>query len=100
MHDIYHALINFEISKLPDDHLKDYSVICSDASHAITCALRLIGNLTIEANASEDYTGEDAKRDLYLMGAVLRNLPRMSEALIQNSEIADNELRKRKEVRK
>lgn len=95
MNDIYHALINFELHKLPDDHLKDYSVICGDASHAITCALRLIGSLTIEANASEDYVGEDAKRDLYLMGAVLRNLPRMAEALNQNSHSADHELRLR-----
>lgn len=100
MHDIYNALLNFELDKKSDEDLRAYSNACSDATHGILCALRLIGNLTVMANANEDYDAEDAKRDLFLLGTVLQQLPRMAEALEQNSQCADYVLRQRKEVAK
>lgn len=100
MHDIYNALLNFELEKKSDEDLREYSNTCSDATHRIFCALRLIGNMTVMANANEDYGADDAKRDLFLLGTVLQQLPRMAEALKQNSQCADYVLRQRKEVAK
>ncbi|MER2966537.1 hypothetical protein [Serratia ureilytica] len=100
MDDIYNALLNFELEKKLDADLKAYSNTCGDAAHGIFCALRLIGNMTLMANANEEYAAEEAKKDLFLLGAVLQHLPRMAEALQQNSESADFVLRKRKEVSK
>ncbi|MGP2852816.1 hypothetical protein [Serratia bockelmannii] len=100
MHDIYNALLNYELNKKSDDDLLEYKNTCTDATHGIFCALRLIGNLTVMANSNEEYDADNAKRDLFLLGAVLQHLPRMTEALQQNSESADFVLRKRKEVSK
>ncbi|EKF62424.1 hypothetical protein B194_4704 [Serratia plymuthica A30] len=56
--------------------------------------------MTVMANANEDYDADDAKRDLFLLGTVLQQLPRMAEALEQNSQCADYVLKQRKEVAK
>ncbi|HIE4011147.1 TPA: hypothetical protein ACXNH5_003142 [Serratia marcescens] len=100
MYDIYNALLNFELEKKSDEDLREYSNTCSDATHGIFSALRLIGNMTVMANDHEDYDADDAKRALFLQGTVLQQLPRMAEALEQNVQSADFVLRQRKEVAK
>ncbi|WP_324029535.1 hypothetical protein GC087_02480 [Pantoea sp. JZ2] len=97
MTDIYHALIRHTLADLPTDSLQEYSDNCSTAARAINSALQVIGNMTFEASQSEEYPDEDAKRDLNLIGAVLRNLPRIAQALTQNSDLADLENKRRKE---
>ena len=58
----------------------------------------LIGNLTLEAAQSEEYSDQNARRDLMLLGETLRNLPRLAEALDQNRCTANYVLKQRREV--
>jgi hypothetical protein len=98
MADIYNVLVKDKLRLRSDDELNEYSNICTDAARAITSALLLIGNLSLEASQSEDYSDSEARRDLFLMGDALRHLPRMAQALEYNSELAAYELRRRKEA--
>lgn len=97
MADIYNVLVKDTLRWRHEDDLNEYSNICTDAARAITSALLLIGNLSLEASQSDDYSDSEAKRDLFLMGDVLRQLPRMAQALEYNSELAAYEIRRRKE---
>lgn len=100
MRDIYHQLVTHEFSNLTDDELVESRDTFGDASAGISSALQVIGNLIMEVEVGEDYTPEDASRDLFLVGTVLKYLPRMAAALEQNSGNADFELKKRKGIRK
>lgn len=99
MRDIYHQIVKMpqDLSNHSTDGLIECRDLCSDAVFAITSALTLIGNLTMDATNSEDYTDEDARRDLYLLGMALRTLPRLTQALEQNSCTAEHVLQQRKE---
>ena len=97
MADIYHSLIKHSLADYPTESLQDYSDNCATAVMAINSALMVIGNMTFEASQSEDYPDTDAKRDLFLIGSVLRNLPRIAQALDHNSDLAQFELNRRKE---
>lgn len=92
MADIYHALLNYELKRLDAHELQEYRDTCSLAAQSITDALRLIGNLIFEASQSEEYTAEEARKDFYLAGSALRDLPRIAQALEQNSQQATHEL--------
>jgi len=98
MRDIYHQLVRHspDFECLTDDDLTDSSDVYGDGVFAITSALTLIGNLTLDATESENYADEDARRDLMLLGNALRHLPRMAQALEQNSRTANYVLRKRR----
>ncbi|NIF02116.1 hypothetical protein F3J38_18960 [Pantoea sp. Acro-805] len=95
MADIYHALIKHTLAEVPTESLQEYGDNCHSAVMAINSALSLIGNLTFEASQSEDYPDTDAKRDLFLVGSVLRNLPRIAQALEHNSGLVEHEMRVR-----
>ncbi|MFN1149185.1 hypothetical protein [Serratia liquefaciens] len=95
MTDIYHALQVHDLSWAEDDVVEDRHSAYFAAGSAIDSALRVIGNLVLEAEGSEGYTNEEAKRDLELTGDVLRSLPRMAQVLKQNGRIAALELQKR-----
>ncbi|MBS0905947.1 hypothetical protein JK229_12495 [Pantoea dispersa] len=97
MPDIYHSLIRHSLADCPTESLQEYSDNCATAAMAINSALLVIGNMTFEASQCEDYPDEDAKRDLFLIGSVLRNLPRIAQALKQNSDLATLEQKRRKE---
>lgn len=98
MRDIYHQLVKHspDFERLTDDELNDASDVYGDGVFAITSALTLIGNLTSDATESESYADEDARRDLVLLGNALRHLPRMAQALEQNSRTANFVLRMRR----
>ncbi len=98
MRDIYHHLVkmNPEFVTHSDDDLIECRESCADAVFAITSALTLIGNLTLDADFAESYSDEDARRDLVLLGNTLRHLPRMAQAMEQNSATADYVLKQRK----
>ncbi len=96
MADIYHALVKHSLADCPTDSLQEYGDNCASAVMAINSALALIGNLTLEASQSEDYTASEAKRDLFHLGSVLRYLPRVAQALEHNSDLAEHEMRLRK----
>lgn len=98
MRDIYHQLVRHspDFECLSDDDLLASSDVYGDGVFAITSALTLIGNLTLDATESESYADEDARRDLVLLGNALRHLPRMAQALEQNSSTANYVLRKRR----
>lgn len=100
MRDIYHALITHDFTNLSDTELVESRNTFGDASTGINSALQVIGNLIMEVEVGEDYTPEDASRDLLLVGAVLKYLPRMAMALELNSGNADFELKKRKGISK
>ncbi|MBL0880390.1 hypothetical protein [Serratia ureilytica] len=95
MTDIYHALLTYDFSQLKDESLIEYRNIYGDAGMAINSAIRLIGNLLLEVECNEDYSEKDAKRDLLLVGSVLRHLPRIAQALDQNVRHAECEIKKR-----
>ena len=98
MRDIYHQLVKHapDFKKHSDDELIEASDVCGEAARAITNTLTLIGNLTLEATLGEEYSNENARRDLLLLGDTLRNLPRLAEAMEQNSCTANFVLRKRR----
>lgn len=98
MRDIYHQLVKHapDFDRLTDDDLIEASDVYGDSVFAITSALTVIGNLTIDAMSAEGYSGEDAIRDLALLGTALRHLPRMAQALEQRSCTANYVLRKRR----
>ncbi|WON77804.1 hypothetical protein [Serratia sp. UGAL515B_01] len=96
MRDIYSVLVSNDFSKISDDSLEEYKCICGDTSLGINNAMRVIGNLLLEIEGSEEYSNEDARRDLSLVGGVLRHLPRLSEVLDQNSRSAEFELKMRR----
>lgn len=81
MTDIYHALQVHDLSWADDDVVEDRHNAYFAAGSAIDSALRVIGNLVLEADESEGYTDEMARRDLVLTGGVLRSLPRMAQVL-------------------
>ncbi|MMZ47310.1 hypothetical protein D3C81_303060 [compost metagenome] len=95
MTDIYHALLIHDLSWAEDDVVEDRHNAYFAAGSAIDSALRIIGNLVLEADESEGYTDEMARRDLILTGDILRSLPRMAQVLKQNGRIAALELQKR-----
>lgn len=95
MTDIYHALMVKDLSWASDEIVEDRHVAYLSAGSAIDSALRVIGNLVLEADESEGYTDKEARRDLILIGDVLRNLPRMAQVPRQNGRIAAQELLER-----
>ncbi|CAI2793401.1 Uncharacterised protein [Serratia ficaria] len=95
MRDIYSVIVTHDFSKVSDESLAESRNIYGDAGMAINHAMQVIGNLLLEVDGSEEYSCDDAKRDLHLIGTVLRHLPRLSEALAQNERSAEFELRKR-----
>lgn len=96
MADIYHALLKRDFREYNDEGLTEYGDTCADAALAIGCALRAIGNLTLDATMNEDYPDSDARRDLILVGKALRHLPRIAQALEQNGRQADFALSQRR----
>lgn len=98
MRDIYHQLVKHEpdFKGFSDDDLIETADVCAETARAISNALTLIGNLTLEATFSEEYSNENARRDLMLLGDTLRNLPRLAEAMEQNSCTANFVLRNRR----
>ncbi|MDF7759040.1 hypothetical protein PU683_05780 [Kosakonia cowanii] len=98
MRDIYHQLVKQapDFRGHSDEDLSESSDVYGAGVFAITSVLTLIGNLTLDAVQSEDYSDEDARRDLVLVGDALRHLPRLAQALEQNSTTASYVLSKRR----
>jgi hypothetical protein len=96
MRDIYQILRNYDFTSFTDDDLNLYADQCAATSTALRNALEVIGNLTFEAGQSEDYSPQEAKRDLLLIGGVMRFLPRLASVLSDNSDSATFEQSKRK----
>ena len=96
MTDIYHALMVRDFSGISDEVLGERQVAYFSAAAAIDAALLVIGNLVLEADESEGYTDAEAKRDLVLIGTVLRSFPRMAQVLKQNGSVAEHTLNKRR----
>jgi hypothetical protein len=95
MTDIYHALMVRDFSDVSDEVLGERQDAYFTAGAAVDSALMVIGNLMLEASESEGYTDADAKRDLILIGTVLRSFPRMAQVLKQNGCVAECALNKR-----
>lgn len=91
MRDIYHLLCKSspDFKNCKDEALAEESDLYAAGAFAINSALTLIGNLTFDATNAEDYSDEDARRDLVLVSHVLRHLPRMGVALSQCSDTAN-----------
>lgn len=98
MRDIYHQIVMItpDFANHTEEDLVDCVNSCEEAVLGITSALTLIGNLTLDATANEDYSNENARRDLMLLGDTLRNLPRISQAIGQSADTASYVIRKRK----
>ncbi|MEJ3692866.1 hypothetical protein RBT00_07440 [Citrobacter freundii] len=90
MRDIYHLLTKSspEFKSHTNEQLSEDIDLYAAGAFAINSALTLIGNLARDAVNSEDYSDEDARRDLLLVSAALRHLPRMAMALSQSSDTA------------
>jgi len=95
MRDIYLALMANDFKAVDSKELQDIELIYGSAACGINSALRVIGNLLLEAEESESYSDSEAKRDLFLIGSALRSLPRMAQVLARNSNNAAFELKKR-----
>lgn len=77
MRDIYHQLVKStpDFKNFTDEALAESSDLYSAGAFAINSALTLIGNLAFDATNAEDYSDEDARRDLILVSHALRHLP-------------------------
>ena len=95
MRDIYQALHQSDFTSYSEEALTHYIDHCAAASTAVRNALIVIGNLMFEASQNEDYSGEESKRDLFLVGSVLRFLPRLEQVLADNSDNATFEQARR-----
>lgn len=91
MRDIYHLISGTDFRSMSDSDLIMAADQYDSAAIGITSALSLIGNLIFEADCSEEYSGDEAKRDLALAGSALRNLPRLQQALLSNADHARTE---------
>ncbi|WP_432322912.1 hypothetical protein [Yersinia enterocolitica] len=100
MNDIYHVLVNHDFSKISNEQLDEHNNIYCSASMGINSAIQVIGNLLLEVSESEGYSGEEAMRDLHLIGSALRHLPRMAQALEQNGSSIAFEQEKLKGAKK
>ncbi|VUC76207.1 Uncharacterised protein [Raoultella terrigena] len=91
MSDIYHLLAKStpDFKNFTDDVLAESSDLYANGAFAINSALTLIGNLALYAAKAEDYSNEDARRDLLLVSHALRHLPGMAQAFSQNSDAAN-----------
>ena len=69
MRDIYHQLVKStpDFKNFTDEALAESSDLYSAGAFAINSALTLIGNLAFDATNAEDYSDEDARRDLILV---------------------------------
>lgn len=90
MRDIYHLLCKSspDFKNCKDETLAEDGDLYAAGAFAINSALTLIGNLAFDATNAEDYSDEDARRDLVLVSHALRHLPRMAMALSQSSDTA------------
>ncbi|MER2978871.1 hypothetical protein [Serratia bockelmannii] len=95
MTDIYHALLNYDYRQLNDESLIEYRNNYGDACMAIDSAMQVIGNLLLEVECDKEYSDQDARRDLALVGSVLRHLPRMAQALDENARYVECEIKQR-----
>jgi len=98
--DIYNAIATnaYHLSNEHDETLMKHRDCFDDAEIAVTSALKLIGNLILEAEQSDCYSNEESRRDLSEVGRVLRSLPRLAQALNFNAREIDFELKRRKGV--
>lgn len=97
MRDIYHYLVKNtpDFINNSDEDLSDAANAYEIAAHAITRTISLLGNLMLHASLSEEYSDENARRDMLLMSHALCNLPRIAEAMEQNSHTAKFALKQR-----
>lgn len=95
MRDIYFTLLANDFKAVGSEELQDIEHTYGAAACGVNSALRVIGNLLLEAEESENYSDSEAKRDLLLIGSVLRSLPRMNQVLDRNNNKAALELKKR-----
>lgn len=98
MRDIYHAVVVADASllkTLSQDALTDYRNNCGDAASGIVSALTALGCLSMEACDSDEYSDEECRRDMMGLSSALKHLPRLMQALDQNRENADYELKRR-----
>lgn len=98
MRDIYHAVVVADASllkTLSQDALTDYRNNCGDAASGIVSALTALGCLSMEACDSDEYSDEECRRDMMGLSRALKHLPRLMQALDQNRENADYELKRR-----
>lgn len=91
MRDIYQLLVKGprEFKGLSDEELAESADVYAAGAFAIRSALTLIGNLAYDAASAEEYSGDDARRDLILVSHALRHLPELERALRNSSQSAD-----------
>ncbi|MBU9808840.1 hypothetical protein ACQZ19_07050 [Rahnella variigena] len=97
MRDIYHAVVGSSdlLKNLSQEALTDYKNNCGDAASGIVFALTTLGCLSMEACDSDEYSDEECRRDMMGLSSALKHLPRLMQALDQNRENADYELKRR-----
>ena len=100
MSDIYHAITHhsYHLNGMDEGTLREHRDYLDDAELSITTALKLIGDLVMETTFSDSYSDQESRRDLNSIGSVLRNLPRLAQALRFNATEIDFELKRRKET--
>ncbi|MGL6147946.1 MAG: hypothetical protein ACRC1V_05685 [Plesiomonas sp.] len=96
-HDIYHYLVKQapDFAGNSDEELTEAINTYENTAYALGRTINLLGNLTLEAALSEEYSGENARRDMLMLGHALCTLPRIAEALEQNSHTARYVLKER-----
>ncbi|MCT4713225.1 hypothetical protein MUA04_23935 [Enterobacteriaceae bacterium H11S18] len=101
MTDIYHHISQPCLRESSTETLKEMSRDCDAAVSGLLAGMRAMGSMAFWACDSENYSPSLAAEDLRDLGESLMYLPRIVQALSENANNADFELRQREaKVRK
>lgn len=95
MTDIYHHISQPCLSDTDTTTLKEISRDCDAAVSGLLAGMRAMGSMAFWACDSENYSPNLATEDLRDLGESLMYLPRIIQALSENANNVDYELRQR-----
>ncbi|MCE9880635.1 hypothetical protein LZ641_09810 [Hafnia paralvei] len=89
--DAYWLINHFPLCSLQD--AQDLGSVAEDVETAMFEGISSIGNLMFWAGASEDYDGDEAKRDIRQIGSMLKHLSRLTEGVSTASQNFEHAVR-------
>ncbi|BET98210.1 hypothetical protein [Xenorhabdus taiwanensis] len=95
MSDIYNHLVRHDFEALDTKMLKELRMESEGACSAVMAAMSAMGELAFWSTDNEDYSNEQARRDLRRIGEALMYLPRIAEALNDTQQNAQFEIHHR-----
>ncbi|MFC0228249.1 ubiquinol-cytochrome C reductase [Serratia aquatilis] len=73
-------------SNIPLEEAAELEMVASGVHDSIIDGISAIGSLMFWAAESENYNGDQAKRDMYFLGDMLKNIARMAQGVMDAEE--------------